>query len=93
MELNGCQNEGLNFVGVIYRTNTISFKILRQVKLVQRPYSIYFDGCFQLIRIWLDMYINTAPKPEIREMVHIKGKAKLFFLIDRLTLLYIDVTF
>jgi len=40
-----------------------------------------------------DMYINTAPKPKIREMVHIKGKAKLFFLIDRLTLLYIDVTF
>lgn len=39
------------------------------------------------------MYINTALKPKIREMVHIKGKAKLFFLIDRLTLLYTDVTF
>ena len=39
------------------------------------------------------MYINTTPKPKIREMVHIKGKAKLFFLIDRLTLLYINVKF
>ena len=31
------------------------------------------------------MYINTALKPKIREMAHIKGKAKLFFLKDRLT--------
>ena len=39
------------------------------------------------------MYINTTPKPKIREMGHITGKAKLVFLIDRLTVLYIDVTF
>ena len=52
-------------LSVLYSAHTLSFKILRQVKLVQRPYSIYFDGCFQLIWIWLDMYINTTPKPNM----------------------------